>query len=388
MPDHDRTGEHRMEATSERLPLMLVYWGRRGPFGGMTADLAAALLAGGHAAPSVSLSAYLEDLDRFGGAPYPVDTIETFASERGALTQLYRLPAIRRQLEAAIRRQGTRAAVTVMAHVWSPFVADVWRRNGVFHAVIVHDADPHPGDRTALVQRWLLRHAMGADAVVTLSDHVAQQIERSGRIAPQRIIRLFLPDLTSGPVERRRPEQGPLRFLFFGRIARYKGLPLFADAVAALRARGLAFEASVIGDGDLGESRAVLDAAGVSIDNRWIAEGEVPGILAAHDIMVSCHTEASQSGVVSLAMGAGMPSIVTPVGGLAGQLDDGVSGVVAAAATGEAVADAMERLIRDRGLALRLFDGVEARREGRSFAVFERELRAGLARLMPARRAA
>jgi glycosyltransferase involved in cell wall biosynthesis len=385
MPEHDRTGESCSDAARERHQLMLVYWGRRGPFGGMTADLAAALAAGGHAAPSVSLSAYLEDLDRFSGVPYPVDTVQTFASERGALTRLCRLPTIRRQLEAAIRRQGTGVAVTVMAHVWSPFVTDVWRRNGVFHAVIVHDADPHPGDRTALVQRWLLNHAMGADAVVTLSEHVARQIERSGRVAPDRIIRLFLPDLSSGPVERVRPEQGPLRFLFFGRIAHYKGLPLFAAAVKALRARGLAFEASVIGDGDLGESGALLEAAGVRIDNRWIAESEVPSILAAHDIMVSCHTEASQSGVVSLAMGAGMPSIVTPVGGLAGQLYDGVSGVVAAAATGEAVADAMERLIRDRGLALRLFDGVEARRDGRSFAVFERELRAGLARLMPAR---
>ncbi len=373
-----------MTRPSSVLQLMLVYWGRRGPFGGMTSDLAAALEAGGQAAPSVLLSSSLEDLDRFSGASYPVDTIETFTSGSGALTKLNRLVGIRRRLEQAIRRQGTKVAVTIMAHVWSPFVTNIWRRNGVFHAVIVHDADPHPGDRTALVQRWLLRHALRADAIITLSEHVARQIERSGRFPPERIIRLFLPDLTSGPMDRRRPEYGPLRFLFFGRIARYKGLPLFAAAAQRLRTRGLAFEASVIGDGDLRDSRAALDAAGVRIDNRWIAESEVPAILASHDVMVACHTEASQSGVVSLAMGAGMPSIVTPVGGLASQLDDGVSGVVAAAPTGDAVADAMERLIRDRPFALKLFNGVEARRESRSYAVFEQKLRDGLTRLMSA----
>lgn len=382
MPDDDRIGENRLPTAPERLRTMLVYWGRRGPFGGMTADLAAALAAGGAAEPSVLLSTSLEDLDRFAGAPYPVDTIDTFASGRGALTGLHRLPAIRRRLDGLIARHATHVAVTVMAHVWSPFVADVWRRNGVFHAVIVHDADPHPGDRTALVQRWQLRHALGADAVVTLSEHVARQVERSGRIDPRRIVRLFLPDLSSGPVERLRPEAGPLRFLFFGRMADYKGLPLFAAAVSRLGAQGRTFAASVIGDGDLGESRAVLEAAGVAIDNRWIAESEVPGILARHDVMVACHTEASQSGVVSLAMGAGMPCIVTPVGGLAGQLDDGVNGVVAARASAEAVGDAMARLIDDRSFALRLFDGVETRREARSFAAFERELRAGLFRVM------
>ena len=63
--------------------------------------------------------------------------------------------------------------------------------------------------------------------------------------------------------------------------------------------------------------------------------------------MVSCRTEASQSGVVALALGAGMPSIVTPVGGLPSQMIPGVTGLVVEAISGEAVAAAMETLIID-----------------------------------------
>ena len=66
-----------------------------------------------------------------------------------------------------------------MPHVWTPLLSRR-RLPGVRYVVIVHDADAHPGDRTGLVNRWLLRDAARADLVVTLSAHVARQLAERG----------------------------------------------------------------------------------------------------------------------------------------------------------------------------------------------------------------
>ena len=129
-----------------------------------------------------------------------------------------------------------------MSHVWTPLLADSIRRTGVRYVVIVHDAADHPGDATAMVNWWLIRDALKADEVVTLSAYV-----RSALVArfPQlaRIARIFFFFRFSGrsrPARRTRSDR-PLGFLFFGRILAYKGLPLFVEACEILRARDQRF---------------------------------------------------------------------------------------------------------------------------------------------------
>lgn len=63
--------------------------------------------------------------------------------------------------------------------------------------------------------------------------------------------------------------------------------------------------------------------------------------------MVLPYVEASQSGVVEAAFAAALPSVVTPVGGLAEQIENGVTGLVAGAVDATALADAIERLVTD-----------------------------------------
>ena len=63
-----------------------------------------------------------------------------------------------------------------MSHVWTPLLANSIRRAGVRYVVIVHDAADHPGDATAMVNFWLLRDALKADGVVTLSAYVKSRL--------------------------------------------------------------------------------------------------------------------------------------------------------------------------------------------------------------------
>jgi glycosyltransferase involved in cell wall biosynthesis len=116
------------------------------------------------------------------------------------------------------------------------------------------------------------------------------------------------------------PRSDAVRLLSFGRLLPYKGLDLLADALRRLRPQ-TALEVRVVGSGP---ASAVLDELrniqGVSVENRWVAEDEIGGLLAWSDAVVLPYREASQSGVAALAVGAGRWVIATDVGGLAEQL--------------------------------------------------------------------
>src|SRR5262249_15072507 len=185
--------------------------------------------------------------------------------------------------------------------------------------------------KTSLVNCILDRATKRADLVLTLSQAVAEQLVAKGHAPASKVISLFHPDLNYSVVSKPYIPAGnqPFRLLMMGRILPYKGLPLFLDAVNTLRAKGLNFQIGVFGDGELGESAGRLSVLGAEVVNRWLDASEIATALARYDVMVVCHTEASQSGVVAMALGAGLPVVATPVGGLVEQITDGHTGVLA-----------------------------------------------------------
>jgi glycosyltransferase involved in cell wall biosynthesis len=218
---------------------------------------------------------------------------------------------------------------------------------------VIHDAVPHPGDNTAYLTRWLLRDAYTADRIVTLSDAVTGTLLAQGRTAPQHISTLFHPDLkfaSSGQVRRRR-EGDPLRVLFFGRIMAYKGLEVYTEAVARLREQGFAVEPGVAGSGRIpAETRELLHRLGAEVENSWIPNEKITGILDRYDSIVCAHLEASQSGVAATAFGHAMPVVALPTGGIVEQVKDKETGILAASVTPSALADAMAQLGSTPGL--------------------------------------
>lgn len=258
-----------MVAASRSRPLMLAYWGRRGALCRFTYNLAGIAASREHPAMTVSISRSNELSDAFaqlGDFVFPVDT---FSAAAGAFVAVPALVRLRRRLADRLARDNTRAFVSLMSHVWSPLTMPVIRRAGVRHVVVVHDADPHPGDRTAIVNRWLLREARAADRIVTLSQAVADRLVTLTGIPRDRISVLFHPDLDYGAaaaITRARYE-GPLRVLFLGRLLPYKGLSLFVDALELLRRQNVAIAVSVFGSGDMGEQRGRLVSLGAELQN-------------------------------------------------------------------------------------------------------------------------
>ena len=356
-------------------PLMLAYWGRYGALPQLALELGDACVRLGYGSrTTISISTSNElfhGYEHLGEVIFPV---KTYSSPFATLS-LAAVLRLRRNLVERLEADGTRAFVTLMPHVWSPLVIPVLRQAGVRHTVIIHDADPHVGDRTAWVNRWLLREVKMADQVVTLTASVAERLIRSNVVPEKKISVLFHPDLTySRNFGNANSNPGPLRVLFFGRILPYKGLSQFIGAMEILKRAGVSINVGVFGAGEIGQERARLDALAAEVVNKWIPPADIAGILGRHDVVVISHTKASQSGVIAAAHGAGLPVVATPVGGLTAQIIPEVTGLIAADISAEAVAAAVRRFAEDRNFLRRIRQGIMDTKKERSMDRFFYEL--------------
>jgi glycosyltransferase involved in cell wall biosynthesis len=356
---------------------LLLYWGRRG-LSRFAMQVAHAM--GKSGLVSVTRS---NDLHAAFDADFPerILSIETFKTSSGALLEAYKILRLRRQLRLFLAEHRVTAVVDLMPHLWMPAVLPVIRRVGIPYVALAHDADVHRGDWRTRLAKGPIDYCLGqADAVVALSRAAAARIVAAGIVRPERLSVLFHPhfDMAARPTT---PMDGrPLRLCFLGRIMPYKGLPLFVDMLERLRAEGMAVTAGVYGEGRLGAQKQRLEALGAEIVNRWLNDQEVADILGRCDAVVASHVEASQSGVVAAALGAGKPVVVSPVGGLVEQVQDGRTGIVATSAEPSALAAAVRRLFTTPGLYCEMVAAIERHHAERSMGRFAHDLSAIVAR--------
>jgi glycosyltransferase involved in cell wall biosynthesis len=111
----------------------------------------------------------------------------------------------------------------------------------------------------------------------------------------------------------------------------------------------------VVGEGRL---PACLDTirgwSNVEILNRFVEENEIEPLFRATDVLVVPYIDASQSGVVPMSFGFGVPVVCTPVGGLIEQVRHAENGLIAGEVAAHALADSLLELHRDPALLERL----------------------------------
>ena len=300
--------------------LLIWQWGRRGAGPRFAMELAAALQGAGGVTPVLSLSRQAEIMEAgITTCGLPVDT---YRSAAGWAARLATGSLLVRRLAPQLRTLKLDAALCAMPGPLDLVMAAALRRVGVPFAVVVHDADPHPGDTLrlqAVFQRRLLRRA---GALVALSAHVGQRLQAQGVLQGRPLLSAGLSSFAFGPPPAPPGSHGgQLRLLSFGRLLPYKGLDLLLAALERLGPAG--FEVRIVGSGPESPVLAALRAlAGVTVENRWVPETEMADLLAWADAVVLSHREASQSGVAAAAIAARRWIIATRVGGLVEQLDN------------------------------------------------------------------
>ncbi len=123
--------------------------------------------------------------------------------------------------------------------------------------------------------------------------------------------------------------------LFFGFVRKYKGLKYILEAMPAIHKKIPECELFVVGDffeDDKEEYISLIEKTGagsaVRIYDGYIPDNEVETFFAAADLVVLPYESATQSGIVQIAYGFGLPVLVTDVGGLPDVVSDGKTGYV------------------------------------------------------------
>lgn len=154
-----------------------------------------------------------------------------------------------------------------------------------------------------------------------------------------------------------RKTEGPVRFLFMGRMVDWKAVDILLHAVARLRERGFAGQLELLGDGRerpaLERLTQQLGIGGAVTFHGFRPQAECAERLAACDALVLPSLYECGGAVVLEAMAMGKPVIATAWGGPADYVDD-TCGILIAPASREAMVEgfavAMGKIAGDRNL--------------------------------------
>jgi len=231
-----------------------------------------------------------------------------------------------------------------------PLVATVHCSLG--HTLVGHDA------RSAVlralggpVQGSLLR---SADAVLVLSDRIADKLEASGVPASRvRVVPLGIeldPDL---PLPRPGSMDGRRSIVYAGRLVREKGVRELVAAFGTLTTPDVGLV--IVGDGP---DRATLeaDARGLASGRRIRFIGAVPntrvGAYLRHADLVVVPSWYEERGRVLLeAMAVGTPVVATRTGGIPATVQDGLTGLLVPPRDPRRLSEAIDRVLGDQQLA-------------------------------------
>jgi len=120
-----------------------------------------------------------------------------------------------------------------------------------------------------------------------------------------------------------------INFLFFGRISEYKGLTILAKAYSTLVKTKPNVSLRVVGSGNFEPFKEFFEGLpNVDITNKYIEDKDVESYFCKpNTILVLPYLDASQSGVIPVALEFGVPIIASETGGLREQMNNGAFGL-------------------------------------------------------------
>ncbi|PTW44011.1 glycosyltransferase involved in cell wall biosynthesis [Rhodovulum kholense] len=186
-----------------------------------------------------------------------------------------------------------------------------------------------------------------------------------------------------------RPEGAPLEVVTVARLNHTKGHVHLLNAMARLKTEGVAIRYRMAGDGP---ERAALEAhvarLGLQDEARFLgplSEAEVIGLLHSADVLALTSFGAGEAAPVTVmeAMAAGLPTVVSAIGGTPDMIEDGVDGFLVPQRDETAIAAALGRLAADPDLRARI--GAAARKTALARFDYRAQARALLEALRAAR---
>jgi glycosyltransferase involved in cell wall biosynthesis len=175
----------------------------------------------------------------------------------------------------------------------------------------VHDPVEHLGapsftrTETWIFKQWFRRSERFVVHAQSLADELAPVVGRA---------RIVVIPHGTWPRSEPLPVPQSRSVLLFGRLEQYKGVEVLVEAMRIIWERRPEVKLVVAGTGPA--ARLVPADPRISLRDTYISEDEVGTLLAGASLVVLPYTQASQSGVGLLALGEGVPLVVSDLGAL------------------------------------------------------------------------
>jgi len=323
---------------------------------------------------AVMVSSYNEFSDRFSDNEYrKVIRVKTFT---GGITGLLWAAVLLRPISFArvVAKARPRVIHILNFHPWMIllyFIKPFCRFRIIYSS---QDNPFSPKEKNPPLMNFMERFLIGnADKVIVYSKLVADGL--IGHIKKEIVVMpLGIYPQVYGEFEKKFDSAGALNILFFGRIEPYKGVDVLMGAYKILKDKGEKALLTVAGGGYLSpELVGVAEEAGIILKNYWLSNAELGSLIKTADVIVAPYKEATQSGIVMIAVSYLTPLIVTNVGSLPDYIEDGGNGFIIEPNDPPALAASIEKFIKNRSLALRMSQAQKAIREKFSWENVSRE---------------
>lgn len=226
---------------------------------------------------------------------------------------------------------------------WMPFFAPCYgfiakriRKKKIKLLAVCHNIIPHekrPGD--FMLSKYFLRKM---DYFVLLSDQVKRDLETiikhsKNKVLPLPVFSIFGESVSKANAREKLKLNNGKIILFFGFIRDYKGLDTLIESLAIVKKK-MDVTLIVAGEFYSDEQKYISLIEKLNLQNSvilkkdFIPTMDVKYYFSAADVVVLPYKNATQSGIVQVAVNFEKPVIATNVGGLSEVIDDGISGFI------------------------------------------------------------
>ncbi len=235
----------------------------------------------------------------------------------------------------------------VFGHPWGKMIGKSFKYAN--DAVICHDPAPHTGESflNKLLSEYAYKKASNL-VVCTRSfvDLAKKRFKKRVYFMPHGLLTNY--KWNADIVEKTNKDKNRVRFLFFGRIEKYKGVEILLKAFSRFSEKEQA-ELVIAGCGDLSAYDQWLKDRRITTINRYLNDSEISDLFSDRNtILVLPYIDATQSGVAMIAIGLEVPVIASDTGGLKEQLNNGNFGYFCRPGDVDDLFEKMSLLYRDK----------------------------------------
>lgn len=245
---------------------------------------------------------------------------------------------------------------------------------------ICHDPVSHSGEK-GYFAKAVRKSIIDSDDVVVLTKSFVPLVNKNYNIPIEKIH--FVPHGRMSSYVKCQDDRYKIdyskdkyNFVFFGRIEKYKGLHVLAEAGKILQEKRTDFTIVVAGNGDFAEyEKEYSEIKNSKVINRFIPDQEVGCLFSGPNIIaIIPYLDATQSGVIPIAYEYETPIIASNTGGLKEQLDNGKIGLLFEAGNAAELAQKMEYIMDNKDEFNRQAELIRNFRESLNWDVLAKKL--------------